>query len=198
MALPIGILDQSPVLAGARPRDAVLATVALARDAERLGYHRYWLAEHHAMRGLADPAPEILLAYLAARDDAHSDRHRRRAAAALCGAESRRAVPHARRARTGPHRPGHRTRAGRLAARVARARIRGDPALSAASERRRRISGRHAGRRAPVREARRDAQRRHVARSVAAGLVRLQRRARGGDRACRSRSRTSSAATRRG
>ena len=67
MALPIGILDQSPVLAGARPRDAVLATVALARDAERLGYHRYWLAEHHAMRGLADPAPEILLAYLAAQ-----------------------------------------------------------------------------------------------------------------------------------
>jgi luciferase family oxidoreductase group 1 len=66
MALPVGILDQSPVLAGARPRDAVLATIALAREAERLGYHRYWLAEHHAMRGLADPAPEILLARIAA------------------------------------------------------------------------------------------------------------------------------------
>jgi luciferase family oxidoreductase group 1 len=66
MALPVGILDQSPVLAGASPRDAVLATIALARAAERLGYHRYWLAEHHAMRGLADPAPEILLARIAA------------------------------------------------------------------------------------------------------------------------------------
>jgi luciferase family oxidoreductase group 1 len=66
MALTLGILDQSPVLAGAAPRDAVLETIALAREAERLGYHRYWLAEHHAMRGLADPAPEILLARVAA------------------------------------------------------------------------------------------------------------------------------------
>lgn len=66
MALRVGILDQSPVLAGARPRDAVLATLALAREAERLGYERYWLAEHHAMQGLADPAPEVLLAHLAA------------------------------------------------------------------------------------------------------------------------------------
>jgi len=66
MALPLGILDQSPVVSGARPRDAVLATLALAREAERLGYHRYWLAEHHAMQGLADPAPEILLARIAA------------------------------------------------------------------------------------------------------------------------------------
>ncbi len=66
MALPVGILDQSPVLAGTSPREAVLATIALAREAERLGYARYWLAEHHAMRGLADPAPEILLARIAA------------------------------------------------------------------------------------------------------------------------------------
>jgi luciferase family oxidoreductase group 1 len=66
MGLTLGILDQSPVLAGARPRDAVLETIALARHAERLGYHRYWLAEHHAMRGLADPAPEILLARITA------------------------------------------------------------------------------------------------------------------------------------
>jgi luciferase family oxidoreductase group 1 len=66
MGLRLGILDQSPVLSGAQPRDAVLATIALARDAERLGYHRYWLAEHHAMRGLADPAPEVLLARITA------------------------------------------------------------------------------------------------------------------------------------
>jgi luciferase family oxidoreductase group 1 len=66
VTLPLGILDQSPVLAGARPRDAIFATIALAREAERLGYHRYWLAEHHAMQGLGDPAPEILLARIAA------------------------------------------------------------------------------------------------------------------------------------
>jgi luciferase family oxidoreductase group 1 len=66
MPLAVGILDQSPVLSGASPRDAILATITLARDAERLGYRRYWLAEHHAMRGLADPAPEILLARITA------------------------------------------------------------------------------------------------------------------------------------
>ena len=66
MALALGILDQSPVLARASPREAVLETISLAREADRLGYHRYWLAEHHAMRGLADPAPEILLARVAA------------------------------------------------------------------------------------------------------------------------------------
>src|ERR1700736_1773953 len=66
MALPVGILDQSPVVSGASPREAVLETIALAREADRWGYHRYWLAEHHAMRGLADPAPEVLLARIAA------------------------------------------------------------------------------------------------------------------------------------
>jgi luciferase family oxidoreductase group 1 len=64
MAFSLSILDQSPVVAGASPRDAVLATLALARRADALGYHRYWLAEHHAMRGLADAAPETLLARL--------------------------------------------------------------------------------------------------------------------------------------
>lgn len=66
MALPLSILDQSPVLAGASPRDAVLATLTLARAADAQGYARYWLAEHHGMRGLADPAPEILAARIAA------------------------------------------------------------------------------------------------------------------------------------
>jgi luciferase family oxidoreductase group 1 len=65
MGLSVSILDQSPVLAGASPRDAILATLELARSADALGYHRYWLAEHHAMRGLGDPAPEILLARVA-------------------------------------------------------------------------------------------------------------------------------------
>jgi len=63
---PLGILDQSPVVSGAQPRDAVEATLALARRADELGYRRYWLAEHHAMRGLADAAPEVLLARMTA------------------------------------------------------------------------------------------------------------------------------------
>lgn len=67
MALPISILDQSPVCSGTTPAQAIHATVELARAAERLGYARYWLAEHHAMAGLADSSPEVLLAHLAAR-----------------------------------------------------------------------------------------------------------------------------------
>jgi luciferase family oxidoreductase group 1 len=65
MALPVSILDQSPVIAGASPREAILATIDLARRADALGYERYWLAEHHAMRGLADPVPHVLLARVA-------------------------------------------------------------------------------------------------------------------------------------
>ena len=64
--VPLSVLDQSPVLAGATPADAISATIALAKRAEALGYKRFWLAEHHAMRGLADASPEILLARLTA------------------------------------------------------------------------------------------------------------------------------------
>jgi len=64
MPVPLSILDQSPIVAGATPADAVAATIALASDAERLGYHRYWLAEHHAIASLADASPEVLLARL--------------------------------------------------------------------------------------------------------------------------------------
>lgn len=62
----LSILDQSPIVSGHTPTEALQATVALARRAEALGYHRYWLAEHHNMRGLADPSPEILLGQVAA------------------------------------------------------------------------------------------------------------------------------------
>jgi luciferase family oxidoreductase group 1 len=64
MPVPLSILDQSPVVADRSPGAAVGATIELARRAEELGYCRYWLAEHHAMRGLADAAPEVLLARL--------------------------------------------------------------------------------------------------------------------------------------
>lgn len=57
----LSVLDQSPVIHGHSPAQAVRETVKLAQAAEYLGYHRYWLAEHHNMHGLADPCPEILL-----------------------------------------------------------------------------------------------------------------------------------------
>ena len=69
MTLRLGVLDQSPIISGHTPQDALRETLALARLAERLGYHRYWLAEHHAIAALADPCPEILAARLAAETD---------------------------------------------------------------------------------------------------------------------------------
>jgi luciferase family oxidoreductase group 1 len=66
VTLKLSILDQSPVISGQTPAQAVQATLALARRADQLGYHRYWLAEHHAIAALADPCPEVLLARLGA------------------------------------------------------------------------------------------------------------------------------------
>jgi len=66
VSLKLSILDQSPVLSGGTPAQAIQATLDLARRAEDLGYHRYWLAEHHANAALADPCPEVLLARLGA------------------------------------------------------------------------------------------------------------------------------------
>lgn len=64
--LRLSVLDQSPIVHGHTPAEAIRRTVELACRAEALGYHRIWLAEHHNMRGLADPCPEILLARVGA------------------------------------------------------------------------------------------------------------------------------------
>lgn len=65
MSLHLSILDQSPIISGHTPARAVAETVKLAQAADALGYHRYWLAEHHAVAALADPCPEILLTRVA-------------------------------------------------------------------------------------------------------------------------------------
>jgi len=62
----LSVLDQSPIISGLGAPRALQETLALARRADELGYHRYWLAEHHAIAALADPCPEILLARLGA------------------------------------------------------------------------------------------------------------------------------------
>jgi luciferase family oxidoreductase group 1 len=61
----LSVLDQSPVIAGHSPAEAVRRTVELARETEAMGYHRFWLAEHHNTQALADPCPEILLTRVA-------------------------------------------------------------------------------------------------------------------------------------
>ncbi len=62
----LGVLDQSPVSSGSTPAEAVAETIRLAQVTERLGYSRYWLAEHHGSNGLAGSAPEILVTRVAA------------------------------------------------------------------------------------------------------------------------------------
>jgi luciferase family oxidoreductase group 1 len=62
----LSVLDQSPIISGHTAAQAVHETLRLAKAVEKLGYHRYWLAEHHSIAALADPCPEILLTRMAA------------------------------------------------------------------------------------------------------------------------------------
>jgi luciferase family oxidoreductase group 1 len=62
----LSVLDQSPVRSDGTAAEAVAETIALAKAAERLGYHRYWLAEHHNTKSFAGSAPEVLIARVAA------------------------------------------------------------------------------------------------------------------------------------
>jgi luciferase family oxidoreductase group 1 len=61
----LSVLDQSPIAEGSTGADALRNTIDLARLAESLGYHRYWLAEHHGTPMLAGAAPEVLIAAVA-------------------------------------------------------------------------------------------------------------------------------------
>jgi luciferase family oxidoreductase group 1 len=62
----LSVLDQSPVRTDGSAAEAVAETIALAKVCEKLGYHRYWLAEHHNTAAFAGSAPEILIARVAA------------------------------------------------------------------------------------------------------------------------------------
>lgn len=64
--MKLSVLDQSPVRSGATPHQAFQETLTLARTAETLGYHRFWVAEHHNAHCLAGSAPEIMVAALGA------------------------------------------------------------------------------------------------------------------------------------
>ena len=65
MNIPFSVLDLSPVLDGETPREAFGHSVALARHAEALGYKRFWLAEHHAMSGIASAATAVVIGHVA-------------------------------------------------------------------------------------------------------------------------------------
>ena len=61
----LSVLDQSPIRSGGTAADAIDETVQLAQAAERLGYHRYWVAEHHSHGAFAGTSPEILIGQIA-------------------------------------------------------------------------------------------------------------------------------------
>jgi luciferase family oxidoreductase group 1 len=63
--VPLSVLDLAPVGEGSSPREALRHSIELAREVERLGYLRYWVAEHHNMPGIASSAPAVLLAHAA-------------------------------------------------------------------------------------------------------------------------------------
>jgi luciferase family oxidoreductase group 1 len=64
--IQLSILDQSPIPEGSTATETLAHTAKLAQEAERLGYSRFWVSEHHAASNLAGSSPEVLIAHLAA------------------------------------------------------------------------------------------------------------------------------------
>lgn len=67
--ISLSILDYSPVDEGSNDRTALQQTTELARAADRLGYHRFWVSEHHYLPPLAGSNPELLMMHLADQTD---------------------------------------------------------------------------------------------------------------------------------
>ncbi|AYV68620.1 LLM class flavin-dependent oxidoreductase [Niallia circulans] len=67
--MKLSILDQAPVLSGKSAQEALKESMKLAQLGEKLGYTRYWIAEHHDFPGLASSAPEVMLGYIGANTE---------------------------------------------------------------------------------------------------------------------------------
>ncbi len=68
-SLPLSVLDLASRPSGGTNADAVAGSIRLAQEAERLGFERFWVAEHHGMPGIASSAPAVLIAGIAARTE---------------------------------------------------------------------------------------------------------------------------------
>ncbi|MGZ8346158.1 MAG: LLM class flavin-dependent oxidoreductase [Allosphingosinicella sp.] len=64
--VPLSVLDLAPIVEGSDAGTALRHSLDLARYAERLGYRRFWMAEHHSMPGIASAATAVALAYVGA------------------------------------------------------------------------------------------------------------------------------------
>src|SRR6187402_287741 len=62
----LSVLDLAPIVEGGNAGDALRHSAELARAAERLGYRRFWMAEHHSMPGIASAATAVALAFIGA------------------------------------------------------------------------------------------------------------------------------------
>src|SRR5258707_12669744 len=63
---PFSVLDLSPIAEGSDAAQALRNTLDLAQHAERWGYHRFWVAEHHTIDAVASSATAVLIGYIAA------------------------------------------------------------------------------------------------------------------------------------
>jgi luciferase family oxidoreductase group 1 len=64
-SVPLSVLDLSPIIQGGDAQLALKNSLDLARHTERLGYHRYWVAEHHNMPGIASAATSVVIGHIA-------------------------------------------------------------------------------------------------------------------------------------
>src|SRR4051812_40538200 len=64
-SIPLSVLDLCPVVDGEPASKALHETLDLARYVEKLGFKRYWTAEHHSMAGIASASPEIVIGHIA-------------------------------------------------------------------------------------------------------------------------------------
>ncbi|TFE19644.1 LLM class flavin-dependent oxidoreductase [Cohnella luojiensis] len=67
--MKLSVLDHSHVNEGRTVRDALNETIVLAQETERMGYHRFWVSEHHGSQALASSSPEVLIAHIAAHTE---------------------------------------------------------------------------------------------------------------------------------
>ena len=62
--LPVSVLDLAPIVVGGTPAQALRNSLDLAQHAEKLGYNRYWVAEHHNLSGIASAATSVVIAHI--------------------------------------------------------------------------------------------------------------------------------------
>ncbi|GAB4074669.1 MsnO8 family LLM class oxidoreductase [Barrientosiimonas marina] len=63
--IPLSVLDLAPVLEGSTPKESFQNSVKLAQNVEKLGFNRYWMAEHHNIPGIASSATPVLIGHIA-------------------------------------------------------------------------------------------------------------------------------------